>query len=338
MTTRYSYSQIQKYATCPTLYKLRYVDHLVPLQGEPEHDLRYGRAIDTGLNTYYVGKRSVKDAQEAFAATYPADEYPASLPYWSPGKTFANGLAALKAYAEHWREDDEHWSVIGIQTSEQPEDVDSDRLVRIDLVIRDDRDGLVYGVDHKTTGKYLDKDFSAKFDPHSQIRQYVQRLQSKYGEVGGFYINALSFRHRTKAYTPRSGPEKGIQLPAGDWHSFKRMVFNPNAEAIAAEESNFQSWVAKIESDRASGNWGYNTDQCVRGPLVCEYHQLCSAGYSWPRDAALIESYYRQRCIRLVDGERCQLAPDHEGPHDATRPKQPEFEIENDEIEEAVDA
>ena len=224
-----------------------------------------------------------------------------------------------------------------VQSDEEAEDVESDRLVRIDLVTRDRRDGLVYGWDHKSTGKYLDKDFNAKFDPHSQIRQYVDRLQRKYGEVGGFYINALSFRHRTKAYTPRSGPDKGVQLPAGDWYAFKRLVFNPNADAVKAERNNFDSWVRKIESDRESGHWAYNTDQCVRGPLVCEYHQICSAGYQWPRDSDLITNYYRQRCIRLAkNGERCWLEPEHEGEHDSTRPVVGEPEVDlSDEIQDA---
>jgi hypothetical protein len=313
------------------------VDQLVPLAGESNHDLRFGRAIDNALSAYYVNDLSVVKAKLAFEGSYPESEYPETLPYWSPGKTFSNGLKAITAYDEHWQDDNQYWQVIGVQSSENTEDVDSDRLVKIDLVIRDRRDSLIYGVDFKSTGKYLDKDFNAKFDPHSQIRQYVDRLQHKYGEVGGFYIDALSFRHRLKAVTPRQGPDKGIQLPAGDWYAFKRLVFNPNAEAVSAERDNFDSWVRKIESDRASGHWGYNTEQCVRGPLVCEYHQICSAGYQWPRDRDLIENYYRQQCIRLVGGERCQLELGHEGEHDATKPVRADFEVDisEDEIEEA---
>lgn len=339
MTHRYSYSQIQTYATCPTLYKFRYVDALVPLGGEPEHDMRFGKAIDAALSAYYVGERSVLQAQGAFELSYPESEYPATLPYWSPGKTFHNGLKAIAAYAQHWYDENQYWQIVGVQSSQRSEDDDSDRLVKIDLVIRDLRDGLIYGVDFKSTGKYLDKDYSAKFEIHSQIRQYVDRLQRKFGECGGFYIDALSFRHRTKAYTPRQGPDKGVQLPAGDWHSFKRMVFTPNADAVNAERNNFDSWVRKIEADRSSGQWGYNTDQCVRGPLICPYHQICSSGYTWPRDEDLIRNYYQQRCVRLAsNGERCWLEPGHEGEHDPTRPQGQEFEIDiaEDNIEEAV--
>lgn len=338
---RYSYSQIQLYAECPTKYLHRYINCLTPLAGESEHDLRYGKAIDAALNAYYGRDRSVLDASIAFQESYPESDYPVTLPNWSLGKTFQNGLSALAAYAEHWQRDDENWEIVGVQSSQRSEedDLDSDRLVRIDLVIRDLRDGLIYGVDHKSTGKYLDQDYNLKFKIHSQIRQYVDRLQRKHGECGGFYINALSFRHRSKAYTPRSGPDKGIQLPAGDWHSFKRLVFTPNREAIRTERVNFDSWVAKIESDRTTGVWGYNTDQCVKGSIICPYHEICSAGYSWPRDEDLIRNYYRQRCIRLTgNGERCWLAPGHEGECDSTRPQVVEPEVEFDEeIEEAVE-
>ena len=333
---RYSYSQISTYAACPLKYKLSYIDYLVPLQEGGRHDLDFGGAMHDGLAVIYTGG-TLEQAQETFAASYPESRYPSELPYWSPGKSFSGGLAALEQYLEHWREDDEHWTVLSVEKMNTVDDGEERRLVRLDLVVRDKRDGMVYGVDHKVTGKYLDQKFFSAFDPHSQIRQYVDQIQKRYGECGGFYINALSLRHREKAYTPRKGPQKGTQLPAGDWCEFKRMCFNPNTEAVQAERGNFSSWVKKIEQDKASGEWGYNTDHCVRGPIVCEYYQMCSAGYAWPKDRQLIESYYRQRCIRLAgNGERCQLEPGHEGEHDATRPERPDFEIDlNEEIEEA---
>lgn len=169
-----------------------------------------------------------------------------------------------------------------------------------------------------------------------EVARWLRHLQEQYGEVGGFYINAASFRHRTKAYTPRKGPDKGVLQPAGDWCSFKRMLFNPNQEAIAQEARSFTNWIQKIEGDQVSGNWAYNTDQCVRGPLVCPYHKICSAGYTWPRDADLILQYYVRRCMELVDGERCWLEPEHEGACDSTPPEIPDAEVDlSEEIEDA---
>lgn len=334
---RYSYSQISTYASCPTLYKFRYEDSLVNLS-ESEHDLRFGKAWDAAMNAWYE-QGNIGLAQEAFANRYPRSDYPATLPLWSQGKTFQSGLDGIAEYVETWREDDQWWEVVSVQSRDKYETDDGDsRTVVLDLVVRDKRDGLIYGADNKSTSKYLNSDYWLQFDPHSQIRQYVDHLQRKYGECGGFYINAASFRTRVKAYTPRTGPDKGVQLPAGDWRDFKRMCFNPNADAVHMERTNFTSWVRKIEQDRESGVWGYNTDHCKRGPIICPYHRICSAGYQWPRDRELIESYYRQRCTRVAaTGERCWLAPDHEGKHDSTKPVIPDYEIDlSEDVEEAV--
>jgi hypothetical protein len=336
---RYSYSQISTYAACPLKYKLTYIDQLVPAQEGGRHDLDFGSAMHEALAIIY-SDGSVKQAQQAFAESYPEERYPTELPYWSPGKSFAGGLSAIEQYVEHWRVEDKYWQVLSVERMTAADDGEERRLVKLDLVVRDRRDGMVYGADHKITGKYLDSKFWSAFDPHSQIRQYVDRIQKRYGECGGFYVNALSLRHREKAYTPRKGPDKGVQLPAGDWCEFKRMCFNPNREVVEAERDNFSSWVRKIELDRETDSWGYNTDHCVRGPVVCEYHQMCSAGYQWPRDRELIQSYYRERCIRLArTGERCWLQPGHEGEHDSTRPIQQDYEIDlNERIEDAENA
>jgi hypothetical protein len=333
---RYSYSQLATYAACPLKYFLKYGAQLVPLQGGGEHDLRFGKAMHAGLAVHHQGK-GLAYAKAAFIEAYPESEYPSELPYWSPGKSFQGGLNALSSYVEHWREDDYYHEVLSVE-SVQVDDGEERRMVRIDRVTRDRRDGMIYGWDSKVTGKYLDGNYWAAFDPHSQIRQYVDQIQKRYGECGGFYIDALSLRNRQKAYTPRKGPDKGVQLPAGDWYDLKRMCFNPNAEAVQAERANFSNWVAKIEHDRERDSWAYNTDHCVRGPIVCEYHKICSAGYQWPRDAQLIESYYRQQCIRLAkNGERCQLQPGHEGEHDPTPPVRTDYEVDlSEEIEEAV--
>lgn len=338
---RYSYSQISTYASCPTLYKFRYVDSLVSI-GESEHDLRFGKAWDSALNALYGPDGGIVLAKAAFIESYPEAEYPIALPYWSSGKSFASGLAGITEYAQRWHEEDQYWEVVSTQARDNHETDDGDsRTVVLDLVVSDTRDGMIYGVDHKSTGKYLDADFSLQFDPHSQIRQYVDHLQHKYGECGGFYINVASFRHRTKAYTPRKGPDKGIQLPAGDWRDFKRMCFNPNNDAIEAEQGNFTSWVRKIEGDHESGQWGYNTNYCKRGPIICPYHKICSTGYQWPRDQELIEAHYQQRCTRIAsNGERCWLVPHDEGEHDSTRPIVQDYEIDvaEENIEESVDA
>lgn len=333
----FSHSALSTYRACSLKYALHYEYHLEPLEPPSAHDQNYGLAWHEGIAALYSPNGTVRKAQEAFTSAYPESAYPSVLPVRSQGKTFSNGIRALASYATRWREEDSFWEVLQVEQLENMDGAE-DRVLRLDLVVRDKRDGQVYGVDTKTTSSYLDNDFWKRFEPDSQVRTYTQHIKNQYGHCGGFYINAATFKHRSKAYTPRTGPDKGVQQPAGDWHAFARMVFNPNADCLELERDNFAYWTSRIERDRSSGKWGYNTQSCHMYGQECEYFKLCSAGYSWPRDEELIFGYYRQQCASVLDTGRCQLDLGHEGEHDATPPlAQDDYQIETEEeIEDAV--
>lgn len=334
MNRPYSHSQLQTYRACPVKYKFYYVDQLASLQPGSRHDLDFGKAWHEAMRVLYTNG-SVLEAQEAFADAYDSSQYPNPLPVWSQGKSFINGYNAVGEYPERWQEDDQYWKVLSVE--ELKAERDDDYILRLDLVVQDTRDGQVYGVDHKATGKYLDQKYWMGFDPDSQIRFYADYITRKYGHCGGFYINAASFKHRSKAVTPRSGPDKGRQLPAGDWFSFARMLFNPNENALQLERDNMVYWTQRIQQDRQTGQWGYNDQQCYRGGIECEYLKICSAGYQWPRDRELLLSYYRQQCLEVLQDGRCVLDAGHDGDHLPTLPPEADFVIETDEeIEEAV--
>ncbi len=338
---RFSNSSLSLYRSCPLKYALTYEAHLVPLQPPVTHDLRYGQAVASAMEALYGKDGSVTKARAAFAATYPETEFPDPLPFWSQGKSFSNAMQALKSYAQKWRDEDQYWEVLEVENLETMEDdaAGGSKVVRLDLVVKDTRDGQIYGVDTKSTGKYLDTNYWANYEPHSQIRTYTQYITDKYGYCGGFVINAISFKHRSKSVTPRKGPNKGILQPAGFWHEFGRMTFNPNSACLKLEQDNIAYWVGRIKADKESRQWGYNTDQCHRGGVECEYYKLCSAGYSWPDDDELILGYYRQACLTTVPAGKCQLDIGHEGEHDA-RPtvitEDHEIVTEEEEAEDAV--
>lgn len=335
MTQRYSHSMLSMYRTCPLKFKLHYVDRLVPLQPGSRHDLDFGAAWHEAMKVHYLaGGNNVEGAQEAFAMTYPAGSYPYPLPMWSQGKSYRNGLTAISAYADRWREDDQYWKVLHVEERSDPED--DERILKLDLIVQDVRDDQIYGVDHKATGKYLDNHYWLSFDPDSQVRFYTDYIVKRFSHCGGFYINAASFKHRSKAVTPRSGPDKGVQQPAGDWFNFARMLYNPNAQALQLERDNFSYWTRRIAADKESGNWGYNDRECYRSGIECEYLKICSPGYQWPEDRELLLSYYRQQCPRVLPEGRCQLDLDHDGNHDPTLPTQVDFDVATDEAEEAI--
>lgn len=333
MTPAYSHSSLSTYRACALKYRLKYELKLVSIRPLSRHDADFGSAWDAGITALYQPSGSLVKAISAFSDAYPAAAYPAILPTNSQGKTFSNGLSALKAYVEQWREDDSHHGVLHVQ--ERNED-GGDRILKLDLITRDKRDGEVYGWDTKTTGGYLDNKYWGRFSPDSQVRFYAEYIKRKFGSCGGFYINATSFKHRSKAYTPRSGPDKGVQQPAGDWYSFGRMLFNPNSEALKLENDNFAYWSSRIEADKLSGGWGYNTQSCHMYGQDCEYLPICEPGYSWPQDEELIRGNYRQMCPKVLAEGRCQLDWQHEGEHDPTPPQQEDYQVEDD-AEVAID-
>lgn len=332
---RYSHSMVALYRACPLRFKFHYQDKLEPIQPANRHDLDFGAAWDDGLTKWYRdGDASA--ALDAFAAAYPRANYPATLPVNGQGKTFDNGLTALAAYITRWADDDAHWTVLHVNEKQTSDD--GERTLKLDLVVRDDRDGLVYGIDSKTTASYLDGKYWSRYEPNSQVRMYTDHINEKFGHCGGFIINAASFKHRSRAYTPRTGPDKGTQLPAGDWFNFARMTYNPNANAIALERDNVDYWVARIKADELSGSWGYNDQSCHQYGRECEYYKLCSSGYSYPEDKELVLNDYRQMCPRVLTEGRCQLDLGHKGEHDATVIVAPteDFNIEEDEVENAI--
>jgi hypothetical protein len=310
--SNYSHSMLSLYRSCPLKFRYRYEEHLTPLQPPSRHDMDYGNAIHKALAVLYAEDGSIKAAQAEFARAYPADRFPDPLPLWSQGKTFDNGLAVIRGYAKRWHEEDRHWKILHIEDYVKEEGEDA-RSVRLDLIVQDLRDEQVWAIDHKVTGQYLDTNYFSRFEPDSQIRTYVDHVKKRFGHCGGFIINAITCKHRSKAYTPRQGPNKGVQQPAGDWYDFGRVAYNPNSECLQLETDNTTYWVARIKQDRESGQWGYNTEQCHRGGVECEYLKLCAAGYSLPDDEELIFSYYRRQCARVLEAGRCLLDEGHEG-------------------------
>lgn len=329
---RYSHSALQLYRLCPTRFKGHYIDHLEPIQSAGRHDLDFGAAWHDGLAVLHR-KGTVKEAQAAFAATYPEAKYPNPLPSYRggiTGKSFANGLSSLATYRERFEQDDQYHEVLSVEEYQRT----AEHTLKLDLVTRDTRDGQVYGWDNKATVSYLNNDYWQRYDIDSQVRFYTDQIKREHGHCGGFYINAARFYHYSKAYTPRTGIDKGIQKPAGDYVDLARMMFNPNEDCLQLERDNRTYWIDRIEHDKQTGVWGYNDQACRQYGRECEYLKLCSAGYVFPRDEELVLGYYKQQCPKVLDAGRCQLPLDHAGEHDTTVAVQEDYEIE--ETEEAV--
>lgn len=313
--SQFSHSALSLYRDCGLKYKYERLIRLVPRGRGVNHDLRYGSAGHEALAALYSGA-SLKDVGNAFKDAYPLNEYPDPLPTFSQGKSQSNFLAALWAYIKtQWQEDQANWEVLEVEQPQASTGLgEYDHMLVLDLIVRDRRDGQVWGVDHKLTGKYI-KDIWNKYEHHSQVLMYVDQIRRRFGNCGGFIVNAFSLKHRSRAYTPRTGPEKGIQLPAGDWYSFGRMAYCPSRDLLNIEAANVRATVDHLRHDIEQDSFTYNTGMCFAGTQwECPYYTLCRAGYTWPRDQYAIEEYYRHICHRQISGEqRCQMDADHDG-------------------------
>lgn len=337
--SQFSHSSLSLYRDCGIKYKYDKLTHLVPRSHRIGHDLRFGSAGHEAMAALYSGA-SIKDVGNAFKLAYPVEQYPDPLPSVSQGKTQENFLAMLWAYINtQWKDDCANWEVLEVERPQVSEGLGQyDHMLVLDLIVRDKMSGEILGVDHKFTGKYL-KDIWSKYEFHSQVMMYAEQIRRRFGQCSGFIVNAFSLRNRSKAYTPRRGNEPNPRcgkdtecgnrcnlapnhlgdcsrsLPAGDWFSFGRMLYTPDANHLAIEQRNVQHTIDKIRHDILYDSFTYNTDMCFAGtPWECQYYPLCKSGYTWPRDEYQITENFKQVCYKQIAGEsRCHRDMDHSG-------------------------
>ena len=306
MTTTYSNSQLQTYKNCPLQWRFYWDLQLRRVDDEAsDHHLRFGDAIHKGLEQLYRGA-TWSEIKEAFLSAYPRQ-----LDVNDLAKTRENGVVALADYIKRWRQEDRKWRIIEIETRS-----DDPWSVKPDLIVENLESGGIYLVDHKTTGSYLNFRYWERYEPNSQITHYMDYAQSKYGWIEGFVINAIEFH-----YNKRASKDHGV----GFWCNFERQTFNRKPEQLEDERVNRAAWIEDLERSCASGFFRTNTDQCWR----CQYRPICQAGWSWERDAELIQIQYQQVCYVTLDNDlHCVLQLGHEGECAAVLPESLPFEVE----------
>jgi len=339
--TRYSNSYLQRYRDCPLAcfyhneIKLRKRE-----EGAELHHMAYSRAFHEGLRHLYGGD-TLQAAQQAFLSTYPQQ-----LDDSDQAKTRHNGVVALAQYASRWHEEDKRYKVLSVEAMDNQED---GFVVKLDLVLQEIATEQIYGMDHKVTGRYLNYDYWAGFEPNSQMVEYVRYVRERHGFCDGFIINAISLRWQ--AEKDRRGGFNGQWLDPGNaeangysmrerrfskYHkremvacwglrsSFERQTFNVNDRQMEADLVSRYYWTERVEQSKATGRWGMNTSQCK----FCEYRDLCKAGWFYPEDEELIDIGYRRICGRWFGDPPapCQRDREHEGAH-AIQSAQPATEI-----------
>ena len=253
----YDNSQLQTFKDCPERYRIKYVEGLSKIEeGKDEHDKNFGKAIHSGLECYYKGG-GLEASKEAFKRDYPEQLNGEDL-----AKTQETGLILLEAYAKHYAQEDKSLEILSVEVKDSFKIEGIEFLVKIDMVVK--KQGCVYFVDHKTTGKAFNWMYWSRFEPNPQITAYTAYCQAKYGECSGGIINAIRFGHRQRAY-------KGE--PAGFYYEFQRQLFNRNNDQVKAWKEDTLRWVASLEEAKhdTSNVWRKNEGQCG----YCSFKEVC---------------------------------------------------------------
>lgn len=346
--TRYSNSSINAYAFCPLSYRYKYGLKLHPIEAASVHDLVFGRAGHEALAALYT-TNDLDKAKEALRAHYPVQLNPDDR-----AKTAENGCLALEGYVRQY-DWDKNWDVLACEDMDATEDR---HVVKLDLVVRDTRTGSIYGVDHKWTKSLLNYKYWSKFDPNSQVTQYIRYIKEKYGHCDGFIVNAISLQWLNEK--DKAGRWNGKYYDLTDserlvWSNrevryvkyykremvacwglkveFERQVLQRTEQQIEQDNASRLNWIGAIEDSKKLDAWPMNTQQC----FLCEYQPVCSAGWDWEHDSNLILNSFRQVCDKWIPemGMHCTLDLGHEEGcrfelPDANVAAQPEFEVEVD--------
>lgn len=301
----YSNSSLNCFAECPRRYYLRYPAQLRH-RTATNHPMEYGSAMHEGLAV--LGKEgTLEEAQAAFKKAYPVQLDPSDQ-----ARTVANGVQTLAWYVREYEADAEMYEVLEVEELNKGDD---DFVVKLDRVVKERDTGRILGMDHKITGSYLDYKWWGKFEPNSQISEYIRFIKEKYDYCDGFIIDGIGMRYRSRAY-------KGE--PAGFWARFERQTFNRRDDQLADDYQDRLYWIERIESARSTNHWGKNTEACWN----CDYKDICKFGYQWPLDRELIIADYMQVCGEPVGEGRCNLELDHGGEHGITASEPDDFSID----------
>lgn len=287
----YDNSQLQAFKNCPESYRLKYIENLHKREGEgvQGHHKEFGSAIHAALETYYKGG-SQAEALAVFEKAYPDQMDPEDM-----AKTTQGGRVLLEAYFRHYEREDREDETLAVEVVDTFEIAPGVAFtVKIDRILR--KQGCVYWMDHKTTGKSFNWMYWGQFEPNSQASAYTAYVQSKYGECSGGIINALRFGHRQRAY-------KGE--PAGFYQEFQRQITNRNAGQIEAWKADQVEWIREMQSQRSmkplGSSWRKNEGAC----MWCAFKEVCIS----VNDEQIIEQLYEKGDAQAyLSGEERELS------------------------------
>lgn len=252
------HSERSSFNSCPYRYSLEKggLRRITAAPTSNAEDRTFGQAVHAGLKAHYDGKDWEAILAE-YTSVYPDKEYK------TVAKNYESGKFLLQNYRTYWSEQDKLWEILGTEVADKISFNDEEHELHIDLVAKNRQTEEVWAWDHKATEKQLGKGFWKKYELDSQITRYTKWVADKYGNCGGFIINAMQVGHRQKMY-------KGE--PAGYYQNFDRQPFSRNPQQIQFWKDSERDWATLIEICQKSDTWPKHLSSLCGW---CDYYELC---------------------------------------------------------------
>lgn len=269
-------SQILEYRKCPTSWFFKYVLGLRKVKEDgAEHDKSFGKAFHRGVE-FFRKRKPAEECITEFKKQYPLQLDPTDL-----AKTQPHGVKLLNEYFTRYSDDFDRYEILAVEERLDLKLADETYSVKCDAVVRNKQFGSIYGIDTKTTKKYLDFKYWAQYNPNSQITSQTFAIEQKYGECAGIIIDAVQLGFRQKA--SKLGP-------AGFHYSMNRMEFNCSPRQMEIWQASALKSLEEMKRDQEAGKFAMNTGACWN----CSFRGICEAAWSWPEDSELILLNYEQ--------------------------------------------
>ena len=273
-------SKITTYHGCDRLFLFQYLLGWQSIY--TNHHLAFGTAYHIAMEVLWsavpnVTADTAKEAVAAFQKSFDELTNFDDADFWK-AKTRENGELAIMEYATKYYQDFRNYEVLLVERSgEIPVSEEMDMLVvKIDTIVRDNRDGLVYVVEHKTAGqKPVDI-----YDTRLQISGYYHALNSCYGpkNVGGVIVDVAVL------YKPGTPAGKKRIEATGTSNGFERFLVVKDGATMMDGLDTINAWIKKIKTAYAELIKTENphcfpkkSENCYSYGGRCAFYDICSS-------------------------------------------------------------
>lgn len=277
---------------CLRLHRIEY-----ELGYRPREDaaaLRFGSLVHLGLNAWWQTEGAPGD--RLVAAMAAVNEDPEVDPFER-----MRAQVMLAGYSLRWGPDVEHYEVLGVEVQFDCElrNPQTGRVSqtwrlggKIDVLVRDVRDGLVRVIEHKTSSEDITQgsEYWRRLRMDGQVSVYFEGARSMGFEVAECIYDVLKKpgqkplqvnSKRAVAETPEEFRERIAAVVSEDPNAFYQRGTVVRLES-EMEEALFDLWQLgqQLREGELAGRAPRNPDACVRFGRTCPFFDVCTGAAS----------------------------------------------------------